>query len=494
MNAVRDDVAAEVLRFERGMRRTVEFGRWRSERFRPGRFHRQLGMVCDALIDDAMAQRGTWATLNAPPRHGKTELVGRCMGVRGMALQPGFSVLYATSTATRAEEVSGRARHAAEQAAAFLPHLGRGRTWTVTEWETSGGNSWVGVGVGNPTGGIGANLVVLDDVTGSRERARSKAFQRQVREWLEEDVLTRLMPGGSFVCMETRRAEDDVCGWLQQTYGDRFDVHTWRCRAELGDTDGRAPGEWLWPERFGDAWFAQASMLQARTTGDDDDLTPSGRIWDSLYQQRPTALDGESFRRAWFARERQGARYSEPPEFYARQSAEIVVAIDGASKQGASNDWTVVQVWCRIGRRAFLLEEHRGRWDSPTQIERVKAIVTRWRGMGRPLAVLVEDASSGISLIQHLRAAHVAGVIAVSAAGSSVRTRVDGFAIASEAGDVCIPDAQWADDDVDEWVSYGPGAAHDDRTITAAMAVERICGRSGVSPLTLLSRVPGGLL
>ena len=72
-----------------------------------------------------------------------------------------------------------------------LSHLKPGKPWTDTEWVTVGGNGWVGCGSGGATGGIGANLVIMDDVTGSAARARSEAWGNHAWEWLEEDWLNQ---------------------------------------------------------------------------------------------------------------------------------------------------------------------------------------------------------------------------------------------------------------------------------------------------------------
>ena len=480
MNATRPTLAEEAIRWERGQRRTVEFARWRNPRFVPGRFHKQLGAICDSLTASALDGGGAWVTLNAPPRHGKTELVGRCMGARAMSLRPGFSVLYATSTATRAEEVSARARHAVEQAQPNAPHLARGRTWTVCEWETEGQNAWVGVGVGNPTGGIGANLVVLDDITGSRERARSRAFQSRSREWIEEDVMTRLLPGGTLVVMETRRGEDDACGWLQQTYGARFGVHVWRCMAEPGDTDGRAPGEFLWPERYGPEWFAQASMLHSQGDDDEDDLTPAGRIWSSLYQQRPTAAEGTVLKRAWFTESDEPKRvvfYDDPPDTIAASASDIVISIDCAGKEGAKNDWTVMQVWARVGTLFYLLDELREKIDITVKVPRAVALIKRWP---RASGFLIEDASDGTSLIRFLRQAGYTAV-EFSPHGRDKEQRANRFIMAAESNRLRLPRPtsrnRWVEDVIDEWVTFGGGSgaagSPDDRLDAAAQCIDR---------------------
>jgi len=114
MNAqpTRSDPYRDAVLVERARRRTLEFAKWRNRKFSPtaGGFHHRLATLCDEITDSAEQGRGRWVVINAPPRHGKSELVGRCMPARAMLRTPGFSVLYATSTDDRAREVSQRVR------------------------------------------------------------------------------------------------------------------------------------------------------------------------------------------------------------------------------------------------------------------------------------------------------------------------------------------------------------------------------------------------
>lgn len=54
------------------------------------------------------------------------------------------------------------------------------------------GLSWVGMGWSGATGGIGARLLILDDVIGTSQAHRSSATRAQIREWARRRLGQRI--------------------------------------------------------------------------------------------------------------------------------------------------------------------------------------------------------------------------------------------------------------------------------------------------------------
>lgn len=421
------------------------------ERYQAHAFARSISAVCDQIAADAMAGRGTWYALEAPPRHGKSEHVGRILPARLMALMPGASVLYATSTDDRADDVSMAARAAVEKLAPAFPHLRRGITWTRTSWVTEGGGRWTGVGSGVATGGIGAKLAVLDDVTGSAERQRSAAWKRATRRWLLEDAISRL-EGGPLVVMETRRGLDDISGWLESEYPGRLKRFTWRCRAEKGEQDGRKPGEYLWPEKFGAEWHASMPHL-----------VDSSPIWSSLYQQRPTREGGTVILEEWLSH-----RYAMTPEMAAHGCRGIVIAVDPAAKTSQHNDPTAIVVAGLRprgnGSDVLILHVEAKRREAPDTERRIEDLARYWNATARTsVTVLVEDTSVGQAWVPSLRRRGLT-VLPVNVAGRGDKVaRMHPHLGRWAAGEILLPSAApWVAEYVGEMVSV-PDSAHDDQ-------------------------------
>jgi len=139
------------------------------------------------------------------------------------------------------------------------------------------------------------NCIIIDDPVKGRQQADSPATREAVWSAYQDDLKTRLVPGGSIVIILTRWHEDDLAGRILPTNwkGESGDImckdgQVWRVlclQAECQtDTDpmGRARGEMLWSE-----WFDARHWDQFR---------PAARTWASLYQQIPAPLDGGLFK------------------------------------------------------------------------------------------------------------------------------------------------------------------------------------------------------
>ncbi len=85
---------------------------------------------------------------------------------------------------------------------------------TESEWETTMGGGLKAVGVGAGITGFGANLIVIDDPVKNREQANSLTYRDKVWNWWNNDLYTRLEPGGQVVLIQTRWHEDDLAGRL----------------------------------------------------------------------------------------------------------------------------------------------------------------------------------------------------------------------------------------------------------------------------------------
>ncbi len=78
------------------------------------------------------------------------------------------------------------------------------RANTAAEWETPEGGGVRAVGVGAGITGYGANLIIIDDPVKSRAEANSATYRDRVYDWFNDDLTTRLEPGGAIVLIQTR--------------------------------------------------------------------------------------------------------------------------------------------------------------------------------------------------------------------------------------------------------------------------------------------------
>jgi predicted phage terminase large subunit-like protein len=144
-------------------------------------------------------------------------------------------------------------------------------------------------GVGGPVTGKGADVLIIDDPVKNYEEAHSETIRERNWNWFTSTAYTRLEPNGSVIIIQTRWHESDLAGRVLQelTHEDWREIR-FPALAEANDPLGRPEGAALWPERF------NVARLQAikKTIGSYQ--------FSALYQQRPTAPEGEMFKRAWF--------------------------------------------------------------------------------------------------------------------------------------------------------------------------------------------------
>nr|WP_306441818.1 phage terminase large subunit [Methyloversatilis sp. XJ19-49] len=323
-------------------------------------------------------------------------------------------------------------------------------TSAAHEWALTNGSEYLAGGILSGITGNRAHGIFVDDPIKGRQQADSETIRQTTWDAFNDDLLTRLIPGGFVVIVQTRWHEDDIAGrLLPKGYdgrsglircndGDDWEVLCLPAQCERWDDPlGRKPGEFIWPEWFGtDHW--SPFMRNART-------------WSALFQQRPAPGEGGTFKRQWF-RDRYGAIPA---------AADVCVhSWDTAQKDGERNDPTAGGVY-RLGRGVqgyYLAEVTAERLEYPDLKRKVIAYAKR----DNPRAVLIEDKGSGTSLIQDLRSSTSIPVIAIEPCGSKL-FRADDVSPTTEAGLVHLPEsAPWLADFEREFFSF-PLATHDDQ-------------------------------
>lgn len=195
------------------------------------------------------------------------------------------------------------------------------------EFALTNGSEYIACGIMAGVTGNRAHGIVIDDPIKGREAADSQIIRDRTFAAYEDDLLTRLIPGGWVVIIQTRWHEDDLAGrilpdtWAGES-GDILcrDGNVWRvlclqaeCQTD-SDPIGRTHGQMLWPE-----WFDRKHWEQFRL---------NRRTWSSLYQQRPAPDEGILFRRDDMA------VYERAPD-----NLRIICASDNAATPDGG-DWT----------------------------------------------------------------------------------------------------------------------------------------------------------
>lgn len=320
------------------------------------------------------------------------------------------------------------------------------------EWETIQGGEYKAAGVGAGITGRRADIGLIDDPVKSRKEADSPTYRQNTWDWYLADFRTRLKPGGAIVIIQTRWHEDDLSGrilpkdydfrsgWVTARDGEQWYVLNFPaiCESE-NDGTNRKIGEALWPE-----YIDLDMLLQLKKT-------QGSRNWDSLYQQRPRPSDGGIFKELWVRN-----RYSQIPA-----AADLVFhSWDTAQKPGELNDPSVCTIW-NAGRGSpgyYLRDVYRKQIDYPT----LKRQVLNFAERDKPSAILIEDKSSGQSLIQDLRNSTSLPIIAIEPLGDKT-FRANEVSAMVESGLMHLPEvAPWLIDFEGEFFGF-PLVTNDDQ-------------------------------
>lgn len=314
-----------------------------------------------------------------------------------------------------------------------------------TYYETTENGSRRAVSVGSGSTGFGGDFQIVDDPHNAND-ARSDTIREGQVEWFKSQFINRRDDTDSVLIIIMQRLhERDLTGQLiaEEIGYEHLCLRAIHDEPErtysFGDVSfTRKPGDVLNPD------YQPADYLEIlkRELGS---VTFAGQ-----YQQRPAPAEGSTFRLAWFP------RYREAPA--PGEVLKIVQSWDTAQKPGGDNDWSVCTTWAVTKNAYHLLSLERMRLAYPE----LKRMIINQAAKWSPHVILIEDASSGASLLQDLKAATTLPVKAVQALRDK-ETRAISCSALCESGRVVLPEkAAWLADFESELMHF-PNGAHDDQ-------------------------------
>ncbi len=399
-----DAVGAELAR--RSMEDFVH--RMRGESYLMGWFHRELCQELDAFL--AAVERGESPRLiiEAPPRHGKSELASRLLPAYALGRNPDLEIIASSYSGDLASAMNRDVQRIIDSQE--YPFLGT-RLWGSSSRSAVGGSylrnsdvfevvgtggSYKSSGVGGGITGHGMRLGIVDDPIKDAEEAHSQTVRDKVWDWFTSTFYTRLAPGGGILIIMTRWHQDDLVGRVlaqAKEDGEQWRVLRYPAIAEQ-DEKHRKEGEALHPERFDEKTLERIRKAVG------------SRVWASLYQQRPAAAEGDIFKREYW-------NYLRPPQdlitmTYAERSAWLrqqgfsflVQGWDTALGTKKRNDYTACTTLGVGPNRYGVLDVWRGKIEFPDVLKQVELQYDAWK----PNQVAVEGggSASGKALVQML--------------------------------------------------------------------------------------------
>jgi predicted phage terminase large subunit-like protein len=461
MPLTKRDAAAELLRRREARRSLSAYINYTNPKYKNSGFSAAVCAALDLFIDDMVAGRRPILVLQAPPQHGKSEIVSRKLPAYLLGRFPDWRV----GAASYSDELAGamaqdvRRNLAAAEHRRLFPQPTEKRRYDINrtgEFTAPGGlGGYFGVGVGAGLTGRPVDIGIIDDPVKNEKEALSPTTKEGHWNWYQTVFTTRLSEHSGQIIMATSWAEDDLPARICNHFkGDpRLTVLRFpaiNLPGEVGYNPNLPEGP-LVPELKSLEFLHEVKSLF------------SDYWWAALYQQSPRALGGNVFKET-------GLRYYLLKDLPAKFE-KIIASWDCTFKDTDGTDFVVGQVWGKAGANCYLLAQVRARMSFTKTVAEVVSLREMWP---RTREILIEDKANGPAVIDTLKAS-VPGIIPIEPDGSKL-ARAHAVTSYWEAGNVWLPHPDlfpWVKELVAELTAF-PAAANDDQVDALTQALRRL--------------------
>ena len=400
-------------------------------------------------LSEVAAGRKRRLVITVPPRHLKSVTASVAFVAWLLGRDPSMKIMVASYSQDLARLHSNHTRTIMESdwyKSDFPATRISDRGNRAVELETTAGGVRKAVSVSGSITGFGADLVLVDDCM-KADDARSPTVREETRSWFDNTLLSRLnnKATGQIVSIQQRLHEDDLPAYMLEKGYEHLNLPAIAERDEIiplgwGGVHQRKVGDLLNPSREN-----QEVLDQLRR-----DLGPA--VFAAQYQQDPVAPEGNLIRMEWFG------TYEEMPERH--ELLKVVQSWDTGMSAAPTSDYSVCTTWGfhRETNKWHPLDVLRERLDYPDLKRAVVRLKNRWQAD----KVLIEDAVSGKSLWQDLKASGSFLPVMIRPV-TGKEERFAGCLGEVEAGLILLPtEAPWLDAFRAELKAF-PSGRHDDQ-------------------------------
>lgn len=401
------------------------------------------------MRDGLIRTENQYIALNMPPRHSKSMTITETLPSYYLGHFPEDRIIEISYNDTFARKFGKKNKEKVRQFGKSLFNIEIARDSSAhDEWALDNNiGGMISRGVLSGITGQGADLMIIDDPIKNREEADSETHREKIWDEWKDSFSSRLHPGAIVILILTRWHEDDLQGrLLNAEYGEplNWQVYNFPLEAEEHDLLGRTPGEPLWPERYGLSFIEERKRY------------PSS--FNSLYQGRPTAQEGNMVKREWWK------KYDTLPTML-----RLIMSVDATFKESDTSDYVSIQVWGKRGVNAYLVDRINKRMDFPTTLKAIKEMKERHPSVS---GVYIEDKANGSAIISMLRS-KIPGIIAVNPRESKI-ARVSAISDYIQSGNVWVPKNEpWVNEYLEQWSAF-PRGKNDDDVDSGSQALNKL--------------------
>ena len=254
--------------------------------------------------------------------------------------------------------------------------------------------------------GIRCDVLIIDDPDQANTIKNSNKHET-IHEWYVSKAQTRVNDKGRQIILQQRVNKNDLTGFIKKEMPRGFKILDLPMERKArnfstfkGFVDKRKQGETLDKKRFTPEVIKEIK------------LTNPPYVYQTQYQQNPTASSGYPFKKSYFR------KYKD--NYALHSSIAAFITCDTAMKDGEMNDYTVAACWVYKPIRnykdetmfygdLYLIDVYRDRVNAADLFEPLKEFyiknaefVSQWLGL--PLSpFLIEDAQSGTIMLQQFQ-------------------------------------------------------------------------------------------
>lgn len=448
----KSDAARELLRRRMARKSLLGFIRFINPDYIISDFSITTCAALEKFVDDCMAGLRPVLILQAPPQHGKSDIVSRYLPAFVFGHYPDLRVAglsYAKDLASDMNRDVQRIMMSPEYKILFPGSALNAKRVVSVEveakrnsetFEIVGHNgSYVGQGVGGPLTGKRVDFGIIDDPIKNSKEALSQVTKESIWKWYGSTFLTRLSKNAGHIIMATRWATDDLSGRVLAA----------NPKASLLSFPAiNDKGEALIP----DLHPAEKLLETKAILGD--------YFWSAMYQQSPKTIGGAIFKDS-------GVQYYLPSDL-PKKFDKVIQSWDMTFKDSEGTDFVAGQVWGKLGANAYLLGRRKERMSFTKSKAAVVEMTAKFPEAKRKL---IEDKANGPAIIDSLKDV-ISGIIPVEPDGSKI-ARAHAVTAYWEAKNVWLPHpdiAPWVEEFVAEVTTF-PAGAHDDEVDAMTQAL-----------------------
>jgi len=439
------------------------FTTWTFPEYEVNWHHRLIFDVLDKFIHTDEIKR---LMIFAPPRNGKSEIVSRRFPAFLFGINPKIKIIacsYSSDLTSMMNRDVQRIIDSNEYKKIFPDVLLNGsNVRTSGNWLRNSdifeivnhGGVYRSCGVMGGITGQGCDILIIDDPIKNQEEADSKVYRDKIFDWYASTAYTRLEKDAKIVLMMTRWHEDDLAGRLldaaKNPDADQWVVVKFPAICEEKEKE-RDIGEALWPTKYS---LETLGTIKA---------TVGARVWNSLFQQRPSASEGGIFKRQFW-------RFYEafPSKF-----DKIIQSWDLTFKKKDDNDFVAGHVIGKIGANIYLLDRIHARMSFTESLVAVENLSMKWPDAR---AKYIEAKANGDALVDILKD-KVPGLILVEPKGGKY-ARANAITPYHEAGNLFLPSPKicaWVSEFIEQHANF-PNDKHDDDVDAFSQGVTNLVG------------------